>query len=251
MNEILVHSKFVLNEIKNNSQCIELVKLSQAYMRIRSKLEWEEELTKHILNRYSIFESSQIYRNQLYTILSNIQKEVLLISPVFNNELNNKCSLVLSEIKKNEAKKNNELYRIELKNSSQLYLNYLEEKVNSKIYWNEEQMYFMISAYESFIKNEFLEIIQLNSSYKKISMIYENNYEILENQIKDDKIKIDDIFKSFINKINIKKTPKEQNIKEDIRKSANYAMKETENVREIKVTVQINKDLKTQIEQDF
>lgn len=49
----------------------------------------------------------------------------------------------------------------------------------------------------------------------------------------------------------IKWNPVEQDIKEDIQKGTNYAMKEIENLREIKVTVQVNQDLKSEIEQDF
>lgn len=82
-------------------------------------------------------------------------------------------------------------------------------------------------------------------------MIYEDNYDVLENQIKNDKVIINSIFKEFFDKINIKKNPKKQDIKEDIKKGTNYSMKETENLREIKVTVQMNKDLKTEIEKDF
>lgn len=112
-------------------------------------------------------------------------------------------------------------------------------------------MHLMINAHIIFLKNEFFELIKWNSNEKKYNMVYEDNYDVLENQIKNDKVIINAIFREFFDKINIKKNPEKQDIKEDIKKGTNYSMKETENLREIKVTVQMNKDQKTEIEQDF
>lgn len=130
-------------------------------------------------------------------------------------------------------------------------MDYLTKKINSKFYWTEEQMHLMINAHIIFLKNEFFELIKWNSNEKKYNMVYEDNYDVLENQIKNDKVIINAIFREFFDKINIKKNPEKQDIKEDIKKGTNYSMKETENLREIKVTVQMNKDQKTEIEQDF
>lgn len=97
----------------------------------------------------------------------------------------------------------------------------------------------------------FYDIIQLTSSEKIYNIIYEENFDIVEIQMKKSKEKLNEIFKPYIEKIKIKKNPQEQNLQEKIKKGANYCMKETENLREIKVTVQIKKDLKSEIEQDF
>lgn len=125
------------------------------------------------------------------------------------------------------------------------------KKINSKFYWTEEQMNVMLNTYVDFLKNEYFDIIRWNTKEKIYDMIYEENYDFVENQIKTDKNKIDELFQIFIDKINTKKNTVEQDIKEDIQKSTNYAMKETENLREIKVNVQVNQDLKSEIEQDF
>lgn len=109
----------------------------------------------------------------------------------------------------------------------------------------------MLNTYVDFLKNEYFDIIRWNTKEKIYDMIYEENYDFVENQIKTDKNKIDELFQIFIDKINTKKNTVEQDIKEDIQKSTNYAMKETENLREIKVNVQVNQDLKSEIEQDF
>lgn len=130
-------------------------------------------------------------------------------------------------------------------------MKYLIKKINSKFYWTEEQMNVMLNTYVDFLKNEYFDIIRWNTKEKIYDMIYEENYDFVENQIKTDKNKIDELFQIFIDKINTKKNTVEQDIKEDIQKSTNYAMKETENLREIKVNVQVNQDLKSEIEQDF
>lgn len=49
----------------------------------------------------------------------------------------------------------------------------------------------------------------------------------------------------------MKREEKRKEIKEGFKKGTNYAMKEAENVREIKVTVLVGKDLKTEIKKDF
>lgn len=203
------------------------------------------------MKRYSEIELSQIEKGNSFIIISNLKQEITAVIPSFDDEFNNEINSILAEIKSEGNKKNRDLFESEIKISSQIYLDYLKEKINSKFYWTEEQMDLMLNTYIDFLKEEFFDIIQLNSTEQIYNMIYEDNYDIVENQIKNDKIKIQELFKAFIDKINTKKIPKEQDIKEDIQKGTNYAMKETENLREIKVTVQINQDLKSEIEQDF
>ena len=48
-----------------------------------------------------------------------------------------------------------------------------------------------------------------------------------------------------------KNVPKQKDILEGMKKGTNYSMKETENLKEIKVTVEVNSDLESIIEQDF
>ena len=55
----------------------------------------------------------------------------------------------------------------------------------------------------------------------------------------------------YIENINFKKSIKEQYVREKMKMSTNYAMRETENLKEIKVTVEVDGDLKDEIEQDF
>lgn len=52
-------------------------------------------------------------------------------------------------------------------------------------------------------------------------------------------------------KIKINETVREKNIQDEVKTKSNYMLKETENVRDLTVTVDINDNLKSYIEQDF
>lgn len=52
------------------------------------------------------------------------------------------------------------------------------------------------------------------------------------------------IFEKYVEINKIKSYTKEESLQEDINKGTNYSARETENRREVKVTVQINRDLK-------
>lgn len=107
---------------------------------------------------------------------------------------------------------------------------------------NEEQIDLLKKSHFIFLMNELFDIVKLTSTDKFINPIYEDNLDILENQIQVSEKIINEIFKPFLEKTKIKKNLKEQKIKERIWKGANSCMIETENIREIKVAVKINKD---------
>lgn len=84
-----------------------------------------------------------------------------------------------------------------------------------------------------------------------VDFIYRDNFDIVEKQIKKDNKKINNMFKDFDELNQIKKDVRENEAKESFQKGSNYSMKETENIREIKIAIEINQDLKSVIEQDF
>ena len=66
-----------------------------------------------------------------------------------------------------------------------------------------------------------------------------------------DKKLFDGIFRNFKTNIEQQNSSVKYNVQKDAKKGTNYLLKETERLREIKVEVQINKDLKSEIDQDF
>ena len=81
--------------------------------------------------------------------------------------------------------------------------------------------------------------------------LYEKNIDIFNQQIEKDKLIIEKLFSPVIKKIEKKDAPKEESFKDVKQKGTSYIMKETENVREIKVTLEMKDDLRSIIEQDF
>ncbi|KAK8840710.1 hypothetical protein M9Y10_030486 [Tritrichomonas musculus] len=205
-----------------------------------------------IYDRYSMLESSRSLRKtSSFALLSELRKEVSKIGPSFDIDFRNECENVLLSLKDYLNQKDHEVYSKELLKSSDSHLDYIRNKMNTKVYWTEQQMEAIKHDHIQFLKNEFFDIIKLNCIDKIYNVVYEANIDILKNQINDDMASIDAIFEPFVKRIELKKSANEKSLKEQIKKGANYALKETENLREIMITVQINKDLKTEIEQDF
>lgn len=251
-NAILISSNSRFSDLKTNFPCINLFKFSPIYSKLLcNESTWKKELKRIISERYSQIESSQVEKENSFAIFSRLKDEITEIALLIDNDFIKECRSVLSEIKSEVNRKNHDIFESEIQKSTKTYLKYLKKKINSKFYWTEEQMNVMFNTYVNFLKNDYFDIVRLNTKEKIIDMIYEENYDVVENQIKNDKVKIDKLFITFIDKINSKKNPIEYDIKKDIQIGTNYAMKETENLREIKVTVQVNQDLKSEFEQDF
>ena len=147
--------------------------------------------------------------------------------------------------------KNRKILIAEIQNSSKNGLKHIEKSLKERLFWKEEQMIIIKDSHIRFLKEEFLDIIQFTFSKKLSDVMFENNYEILEKQIENDNKIIDGLFKPYKETIKTKQKSREQCFKDLHQKGTNYSMKETENVREIKVTVQINDDLTSKIKQDF
>lgn len=84
-----------------------------------------------------------------------------------------------------------------------------------------------------------------------VESTFEFNFDIVENQLKKDQQPIMEIMQPFIDKVTIKNMTKVFDLRNTAKEGTNYTMKETENLREIKIAVQINKDLKSEIPLDF
>ena len=96
-----------------------------------------------------------------------------------------------------------------------------------------------------------MNIIKILSDEKIYSFIFSDNHDILDAQIKNDKEKIKKLFSSFEEKMKKKQKSKEKDIMQSVKKGTQYVIKETENLKEIEVTIKADSDLKSVIEQDF
>lgn len=73
-----------------------------------------------------------------------------------------------------------------------------------------------------FISDEYFDIINLSSKEELFQFIYEANLNVLNDQIKKDEGKLNDLLEPFIQKINIKNKNKEENTRSVFEKSLNY-----------------------------
>ena len=128
---------------------------------------------------------------------------------------------------------------------------FIKKTMNQKSFWKYQQMAYMVDAHKKFLKNEYTSMIKTLIDENLVKSIFELNFDIVENQLKKDKDRIMEVMNPFIEKIKTKSCTEIHDLRNTMKKGTNYAMKETENLREVKVTVQINKDLKSEIPQDF
>lgn len=141
---------------------------------------------------------------------------------------------------KNENKKKKEIIISELKISSDSHLNFIKESLAKKLFWKQYQLTIIMNTHKRFLEEEFFSIISEICSEMIYDIVYEDNFDILETQINEDKDIIIEIFEPYQQKIDTKNDLKEEKLEDNLNKGTNYLMKETENIREIKVSVQIN-----------
>lgn len=143
--------------------------------------------------------------------------------------------------------KENDFIKKELQNSSDKNITYITNFINSKKYLSSSQLNDIKKSHFQFLRNEFYTIIKTIDDMKA----FKSGFQLVETQIKYDNKILEDLFKNFKKNIKLQNSSKKFDAQEDVKKGTNYLLKETERLREIKVEVQINKDLKSEIEQDF
>ena len=183
-------------------------------------------------------------------ILAKIMSGFIATMPSYDIDLRNQCISGFEYFKKNFFKTNHAQFSRELNISAASHMEYIKYQMGMKTFLTEQQMDAFQNSHIQFLKDEFLDIIRLideNSIYS----IYEENYDILEDRINNSKDLLYSFLEPFRDQVYRKKTIQTMDIKEQIQKGSNYTMKERENIREVKVIIQINKNLKSEIEQDF
>ncbi|KAK8854159.1 hypothetical protein M9Y10_016716 [Tritrichomonas musculus] len=244
----------IIDDLDQNLNCIRYSQISESYINLKLKgPSWREELNQIIRQRYNMIKLSenQTKKESWFNLLSKLTDEISKISPFYDDEFNNECSLIISDIQKEKCKKEQSMLKAELKISSDQHLKFIEKTMKKKDFWNEEQMLEIKLTHERFLHEEFYSIIKLTCPENTYSIIYEENIDVLNHQKNSDDDQIKKIFEKYVEINKIKSNTKEESLQEDINKGTNYSVRETENLREIKVTVQINRDLKSEIEQDF
>lgn len=247
LNDILLLSTTIFTEVWYNFTVI-IPKFCNIYIDLKKNHESDliRELKTIILNRYSILTKIDCLKPIYY-----IWNEIYTFFPAYETDLFKKCNSILEDLKLKVCQNSRTYCISEITKSSELNLAYINELINSKLYWTMEQLELIKENHFQFLNEEYFDIVHARFYEDDFDVFFENNCDIVENLIKEDDQKISEIFKIYIEKIEVKKKEKEIDVNEEILKGANYAMKESENLREIKVAVEVGSDLKSEIEQDF
>ena len=179
-------------------------------------------------------------------IISKLQKEISEVSLSFDFAFQEQCKFIIENLKIQVNKNNREICKSEIKTSSKLKKKTLSKYQNHE-FKSIEKVQNIINEHIQFIKEEFFNIIQSLSDKKFLNVLYEDNIDILNNQINED---IRDI-NNFVEK---KKTECDKNYSNNeylIDPGTNYSIREAQNEKELKILIDVGKDLNTEIKQDF
>ena len=224
---------------------IELSRISRIYIYLKNEKDWETQLEKIINNKYKIIKENQKNQKDVNKILLQLNLEVDSLSPFFDTDFKNKCQRILNDIRKKNSEKNGTL-KIGLKKSSEENLRYLKQVINNNYDWTKEKRNDLIESHVQFLKEDFFQIFKKTYLNDDINKYYKECISILNSQIQSDKVELIEYFN-----IIIKSTKKEVRNKSTLNRGTNYTIREVEHKKEIKVTVEVDGELKNEIAQDF
>lgn len=125
------------------------------------------------------------------------------------------CNSILSEISQEITKEKSDFIQLELKKSSTYNLAHLVNVAESKKYLTEDQIENLKIYHINFLRDEFFNIIKTIYTQNKIHLIFQDNQQILQDQIKFDTDDFISIFEEHKKIIEIKK---KQNIQLKLKK---------------------------------
>lgn len=235
--------------IKKTS-CTKTSLVSSMYLKIKSKKDYQEELKKCINIRYGqLLKESNGEQNEL-EILSKLKKELIQSCPLVDDSYNNSCNACIKESIDEIISRNGGYMSRSLRTSSNEHLNYLGQVINNEKYWTDDEKDWIKKNYINFMENEFFTMIKIYyteiyrvHAFEKIKPDFD---KIVEEGIQ----LIDQKFVEFKN--NLDKNNKQKTVDLDVtmRSATNYTIKETENVRQIKVEAQ-SSNWEDEIGQDY
>ncbi|KAK8839805.1 hypothetical protein M9Y10_031513 [Tritrichomonas musculus] len=239
------------NQVFDNFNNIEATEICRKYISIKSQSDYTSKLEKAISNRFN--QLKQIERNKNlsnYEVMSKLKNELTLTYPSIDYDYKCISLKLIDKLNDKTNKDTGEDSFKELKKSSENYIGYLEKWIKSADFWPPEKKDYIKKSYNNFLKNELFDI--LNFFYPKTELMKEiaAKQNELATLIKSGIVKIDKLFDDFDKYVSENSTQKIVSLDETMKKATNYMIRETENVREIKVLVETG-DLESQIPTDF
>ena len=249
LNEIIVNKCSIVDEVRNNFNAIKYSEICGIYIDLFID-ERMPELKKIIHQRYSMLISNQIFKGKAFVTLNKLRNEICQFFPSYDKKFIEESNSILRNLQES-SKEDRDFFASELEISSKSHLSFIKKTLKTRFFLDEKKLNTFKVCHKNFLKQELFDIIQISCLNQYVDFIYRDNFDIVEKQIKKDNKKIINMFKDFDELNQIKKDVRENEAKESFQKGSNYSMKETENIREIKVAIEINQDVKSVIEQDF
>lgn len=138
--------------------------------------------------------------------------------------------------------------RKELKQTTDEHIQYLKYRVEQKVYWSNIEIQMFSHLHMKLLNDEFYSIIVNKHLASYADEVFG---EILQAQKNIDKERINDIFQQYYAKIEQRKITTLRSMKDEMKTSMQYVLKERESIKELKVALEVGQKLETEIEQDF
>ena len=248
---VLTHNSLP-EEVLNNTLYIKGSQIGKKYVDIKSNKNYVESLKKSIDLRYDMLRCFYKGKKGVIETFQNLEDEMVKYYPLIDASYRKNCAALINAKIQNVIESSNVNIEDHLKESSEKHLEYLESVIKAGSIWNKEMKDSIKKNHVNFLKKEYFDII--NYFYKKNEFIpaFRNpsNRKILDDVINDDVIKLFNMFKEFKKQLNKEKNQNMVSVDVAFRRATNYSIRETENVREIKITLD-SENWENEIEQDF
>lgn len=219
--------------------------MNRAYVDMNFYTELSD-LEKIIHTRFLMLPSENKNNSNFIKCLKLIQEELFNSFPIFDNNFYLTYNKIISELKEKIVLNQKKILENELSFSSELHLSYLSDMINSKSFWEKDELDVIKKSHLHFLKEEFFAIVHDLAQENQFAEIFVDNNQVLENQILKDKDRTEAIFEIVEERMKLK-MPRKVNAQ----KGTNYTIRERENEREVKVRIESGRKLEELIEQDF
>lgn len=263
-------------EVITNFNCIHISNMSSIYFKLKSKADYTDELGKISQDRFQMLEIKKLndspnldnqdeneeenendQNDDLrhlsgFSILFDLQKELYSICPPMDLHFCSVCNTVIKKIESKVAINKDDIKK-ELEASYSYIITKLINSIHKRPYWTDKAKFDLKLSFDQHLHDEYFDIIYEIFPPKEAAVVYQNeeNFEVLNSMIKIGIEKLDAEFKNKEEEIAEMKNQKGQELKDKIKKGANYHIREIENENEFKLTVEVGQDIDDYIDHDF
>lgn len=225
--------------------------ISEGYLLLSLDEHRDEEKTKAIKINIITKQFKEICSNPKYSkeqsmIIEDIKKESLKFFPQCDSNFLAIFEFALLQVAIENGLIDQNLFFDELQKESEKHLKMLENRINQKRRYDENELDAFCRGHQIYLQKQFFEILKKKYG-GAISLAYKELYEMLDSQILADNKKI----LSFYEKYKNLNTAMPEKFNSASRRGANYIEKEVETTRQIEVVIDDEDDLNKVIPQDF